>query len=72
MAWWLGIGLTVPCYLCGRNRVYQEVSATLQENVTFVNLRKYKQTYPYPEMNGYKGHDLIKRGLRMVPLTIAV
>jgi len=72
MARWLGIGLTVPCYLHGRSKVCQEVSATLQENITLVNLHKCKQTYPYPEVNGYEDHDVIKCGLRKVPLTIPV
>lgn len=72
MAWWLGLELTVRCYLCGRNKAYLEVSATLQKNITLVNLHKYKQTYPYPEANGYEDHDVMKCGLRMVPLTLPV
>jgi hypothetical protein len=43
-------GLLLSCAL-KLYRVYQEQSAVLGENVMYIKLHQYKQTYLYPQLN---------------------
>jgi hypothetical protein len=49
------LGLKSP----GLYTVCQEESAILWENIPFINLHRYNQTYLYPKLNSYGDNDEI-------------